>query len=142
MNDLQKQLELISKTLSILASQVETVSECIAGSNTGGFVAAPKVVLQQPAETRAAKVVKTEEASPEGLSSGSTGKSVEILKAVYDVIRRSRKGTTIKNLREKTELGPRQVSNALYKLTKQGLIKTKSRGIYVKGEFLDMEKLV
>ena len=133
MNDLQKQLELISKTLSILASQVELVSECLQGRGSGSMSGRAKLVAQQPAESRTVKMVKKEvEQAQETNDMDSAGKSVEILKAVYDVIRRSRKGTSIKNLREKTQLGPRQVSNALYKLTKQGLIKTKTRGIYVK----------
>ena len=33
-------------------------------------------------------------------------------------------------LKKKTNLEPRQLSNALYKLTKKGTIEAKSRGIY------------
>jgi hypothetical protein len=35
-------------------------------------------------------------------------------------------------LKEKTDLTPKQLSNALYKLTKQGKIEAISRGLYVK----------
>ena len=51
---------------------------------------------------------------------------------VFDVIRRSRNGATIANLKSKTQLESRQLSNALYKLSKKGKIKSKSRGVYIK----------
>jgi predicted Rossmann fold nucleotide-binding protein DprA/Smf involved in DNA uptake len=55
-----------------------------------------------------------------------------VLENVYDTIRASRKGISIPDLRTRTGLGARQLSNALYKLTKKGIVKTQSRGIYVK----------
>jgi predicted Rossmann fold nucleotide-binding protein DprA/Smf involved in DNA uptake len=51
---------------------------------------------------------------------------------VLDVIKRSRNGATIAALKTKTELESRQLSNALYKLSKKGKIKAKSRGVYIK----------
>ncbi|MBW1955965.1 MAG: winged helix DNA-binding protein [Deltaproteobacteria bacterium] len=45
---------------------------------------------------------------------------------------RSKKGVAIANIKKKTNLETRQLSNALYKLTKKGLIKTESRGVYTK----------
>jgi hypothetical protein len=39
---------------------------------------------------------------------------------------------TIATLKAKTKLDSRQLSNALYKLSKKGMIRTKSRGVYVK----------
>ena len=41
-------------------------------------------------------------------------------------------GITIAQLKGKTALDDRQLSNALYKLTKKGMIAAKSRGVYVK----------
>jgi predicted transcriptional regulator of viral defense system len=55
-----------------------------------------------------------------------------MLDAVFDIIKRTKKGVTVAQLREKTKLDSRQLSNALYKLTKKGAIQTKSRGLYVK----------
>jgi lambda repressor-like predicted transcriptional regulator len=51
---------------------------------------------------------------------------------VLDAIKRSRKGISIAQLKQKTALGDRQLSNALYKLTKKGIVHAKSRGVYVK----------
>jgi hypothetical protein len=55
-----------------------------------------------------------------------------VLDSVYKAIRRSRNGITIAQLKGKTALDDRQLSNALYKLTKKGMIEAKSRGVYVK----------
>jgi predicted Rossmann fold nucleotide-binding protein DprA/Smf involved in DNA uptake len=55
-----------------------------------------------------------------------------VLDNVFGVVRRSRSGATIAKLKEKTGLDSRQLSNALYKLSKKGKIKAKSRGHYIK----------
>jgi lambda repressor-like predicted transcriptional regulator len=48
------------------------------------------------------------------------------------VIQRSKKGATIATLKTKTGLDSRQLSNALYKLSKKQLVHAKSRGVYFK----------
>jgi hypothetical protein len=55
-----------------------------------------------------------------------------VLDSIYKAIRRSRKGISIVQLKSKIALDDRQISNALYKLTKKGLVRTKSRGVYIK----------
>jgi DNA-binding MarR family transcriptional regulator len=55
-----------------------------------------------------------------------------VLESVYNAIRRSRNGLSISQLIAKTKLEPRQLSNALYKLSKKGLVRTRARGTYVK----------
>jgi predicted Rossmann fold nucleotide-binding protein DprA/Smf involved in DNA uptake len=55
-----------------------------------------------------------------------------VLDLVFDEIRKSRNGATIAHLKSKTALESRQLSNALYKLSKKGKIKAKSRGVYIK----------
>ena len=142
MNELQKQLNMISQTLALLSDQIEMVSGYLKKEEAVAkpVKAAPapvekpvKAEKKKAAKPKAAPVVKVvEEAAPVEEDSFPSDKPAEILKSVLEVIKRSRKGTSIKILREKTGFGPRQVSNALYKLTKQGVIKTKSRGIYVK----------
>ncbi|MBW1841744.1 MAG: hypothetical protein JRI75_08105, partial [Deltaproteobacteria bacterium] len=46
--------------------------------------------------------------------------------------KKSKKGVNIATLKEKTGFNPKQVSNALFKLSAKGMIATKSRGVYVK----------
>jgi hypothetical protein len=55
-----------------------------------------------------------------------------LLDSIYKAIRNSRNGISILQLKAKTALDERQISNALYKLTKKGMVRTKSRGVYIK----------
>jgi hypothetical protein len=55
-----------------------------------------------------------------------------VLDSVYGAIKRSRSGIRIAQLKSKTGLGDRQLSNALYKLTKKGMVYAKTRGVYTK----------
>ena len=111
MKKLQNQLKTVSKSLATLSKQVEKISQQISQ--------APPAKKAAPAGKPAAK-----KAAPAG------GKTV--LDSVYDVIMRSKKGATVAQLKEKTKLDARQLSNALYKLSKKGQVYAKSRGLYVK----------
>ena len=59
-------------------------------------------------------------------------KGETVLSTVFDAIKRSKKGVPIEKIKDKSGFDGRQLSNALYKLTKQGKIKTVSRGVYIK----------
>jgi predicted Rossmann fold nucleotide-binding protein DprA/Smf involved in DNA uptake len=111
MNKLQDQLKSVSKSLASLSKQVDRISK----SANKLHSAKPATTARKPASKRAA------------ISRGKT-----VLDTVLDGIKRSRKGATIAQLKAKTELDARQLSNALYKLTKKGLIRAQSRGLYVK----------
>jgi predicted Rossmann fold nucleotide-binding protein DprA/Smf involved in DNA uptake len=111
MKKLQNQLKTVSKSLAALSRQVEKISQ--------------QVAQAQPAKKAApAAKAAVKRAAPAG------GKTV--LDSVYDVISRSRKGATVAQLKDKTNLNARQLSNALYKLSKKGQVYAKSRGLYVK----------
>jgi len=62
----------------------------------------------------------------------AAAKAPTLLDSVYDVVKRSRNGVAIATLKAKTNLNPRQISNALHKLSNYGKIKAKSRGLYIK----------
>lgn len=112
MKKTKEQLAGIAKTLSSLSKQVERLSK--------------QVGLPAPAKKATkGKAVRTP-------AKAKSQKKDTVLDSVYDSIKRSRNGVTIPSLRSKTGLGARQLSNALYKLTKKKLIQTKSRGVYVK----------
>ncbi|MBC8459811.1 MAG: hypothetical protein H8D67_17605 [Deltaproteobacteria bacterium] len=59
----------------------------------------------------------------------------EKVKSPYDtvvgIVRRSRKGITVVNIREKTRFDDKQIRTFIYKAKRQGKIKNKSRGVYV-----------
>jgi DNA-binding transcriptional ArsR family regulator len=89
-----------------------------------------------------AKEVTRSTAGAKGASGPASGKKTRgaaasvrrdtVLDSVFETIKRNRSGISIAQLKKKTDLGDRQLSNALYKLTKKGMVHAKSRGIYVK----------
>ena len=117
MKNLQSQLKTVSKSLAALSKQVEKLSN---------QVEKPKAVKKTAAAKKpaAVKKVAAKKATPAG------GKTV--LDTVLDVIKRSKKGVTVAQLKTKTQLDARQLSNALYKLSKKGMVQAPSRGLYVK----------
>ena len=125
MKKVQTQLKSIAKSLSALSKQVDSVSTLL-GKAQPAKKAAPQ--KKAPKKVAAKKVVakKTVE------KKAAPAKKKNVLDTVLGVIKRSRKGISIPALKEKTSLDSRQLSNALYKLAKQGVIASKSRGIYIK----------
>jgi len=113
MKNLQSQLKTVSKSLAALSKQVEKLSAQAAKSKPA----------KKPAAAKKA-------AAPKAKAAPAGGKTV--LDTVYDVIKRSKKGVTVAQLKTKTQLDARQLSNALYKLSKKGLVHPKSRGLYEK----------
>lgn len=113
MKKLQEQLAWISKTLAGLVRQVDQVAR--------------KVGKAAPAAGRKGRPGRKPAKALPALTRTDT-----VLESVYHAIRRSRNGLSISQLIGKTKLEPRQLSNALYKLSKKGLVRTRARGIYVK----------
>ena len=115
MKNLQSQLKTVSKSLAALSKQVEKLSS---------QVEKPKAVKKTVAKKTAVKKATVKKAAPAG------GKTV--LDTVFDAIKRSKKGVTVTQLKMKTKLNARQLSNALYKLSNKGMVQAPSRGLYVK----------
>jgi lambda repressor-like predicted transcriptional regulator len=136
MKKIKAQLKTLSKSLATLSIQVEKITnqvdklqapqKAVPAKKTVAKkkVAKKKVAKKKVAKKKAAKKAAAKKAAP--------AKQETMLDAVFDVIKRTKKGVTVSQLREKTKLDSRQLSNALYKLTKKGEIQTKSRGLYVK----------
>ena len=126
MKKIKAQLKTLSKSLATISKQVEKITNQVDKLQT------PKKAA--PAKKAAAKkkVAKKKVVKKAAAKKKAPAKQVTMLDAVFDVIKRTKKGVTVTQLREKTKLDSRQLSNALYKLTKKGAIQTKSRGLYVK----------
>jgi DNA-binding transcriptional ArsR family regulator len=117
MKNFQEQLAWISKTLSGLSKQVDKITQQVAkAASPAGRKAKPGRKPAKKAPVQRAGLKRTD----------------TVLESVYTAITRNRSGLSIAQLQRKTDLGPRQLSNALYKLTKKGLVRTQSRGVYVK----------
>ena len=123
MTQASNQLKSIAKHLTALSKQVEKLSKQV-DKGLAAKKTAPKSTKAKPKAKKAAPVKKVKKVIVD--------KGATVLNSVFDVIKKSRKGISIAQLKEKTDLNPRQLSNALYKLTKKGSIKSMSRGIYTK----------
>ena len=86
--------------------------------------AATKKTVKKKAKATATK--KTAKKKAEAAQASS------VIDAVFTAIKKTRKGITISEIKDKTKLESRQISNAVYKLSKRGQIKTTKRGVYVK----------
>ena len=117
MKKLQDQLKSVSKSLVSLSKQVESLSKQV-----------------DKFQGKKTTVRKKETASAGETAKAAAAKGATVLDSVFDVIKRSRTGASIARLKEKTGLEARQLSNALYKLSKRGKIETKARGLYVKSK--------
>jgi hypothetical protein len=114
MKKLQEQLAWISQTLSGLSRHVSQIARQVATPAVGAKVKAAASATK-PASSKTARIRRD-----------------TVLDSVFEAIKRSRSGISIAQLKQKTELGDRQLSNALYKLTKKGMVHAKSRGVYVR----------
>jgi len=126
MKKIKAQLKTLSKSLAAISKQVEKIT------NQVDKLTAPKKAVPAKKTVAKKKVAKKKVAKKAAAKKTAPAKQVTMLDAVFDVIKRTKKGVTVAQLREKTKLDSRQLSNALYKLTKKGAIQTKSRGLYVK----------
>jgi len=134
---LQNQLKTISKSLVDLSKKVEKFSAELAKMESKKSAPAKKSTAKKaapekkaPAKKTAKKPAKKTAKKPAKKASSTTKPTV--LDSVFDVVKRSRKGVDIATLKKKTGLQSRQLSNALYKLSKRGVIEAQSRGTYVK----------
>jgi uncharacterized protein YoxC len=117
MPKLQTQLSTVSKSLAALAKQVERISK--------------QVDKLQPARKAAAKPKAAPKRKP-AARKAAAARGTTVLDAVFDAIRRNKNGVSVAQLKQRTKLDARQLSNALYKLSKKGQVYAKSRGLYVK----------
>ena len=146
MKDVQKELLAISTALSSLVAKVEKMVETIeTGSGTAAPAKKAKPAKKKKAAAKKTKpAAKTSKAAPkkraakkkapakQEAAADASGAQPTMLDNILTMISRSRNGITVERLKKRTGLEARQVSNALYKLTKKGKIETLSRGVYVK----------
>ena len=124
MKKMKDQLKSISRSLASLSKQVDGLTKQVDKLQPAKKAAPKKKVAPKP-KTKTAAAKKP-------VKRAARAKSTTVLDSVLTVIKRSRKGVGIADLKAKTKLDSRQLSNALYKLTKKGMVRAKSRGVYVK----------
>ena len=115
MKSMHQQLKEISSSLTVLARQVDRFSRQVERMNRNEFTG-----------------ITGTQGERKGNGRRSPGaKRATVLDTVYDAVRRSKSGASLNLLRQKTGLESRQLSNALYKLTKKGMVEAKKRGVYI-----------
>jgi predicted Rossmann fold nucleotide-binding protein DprA/Smf involved in DNA uptake len=131
MKKITTQLKTLSKSLDMLSKKVEKIIQDVDKVKAPKKAAPAKKTVVKKAVAKKAATKKT--AAKKTVSKkAAPAQQVTMLDNVFDIIKRTKKGVTVAQLKEKTQLNSRQLSNALYKLTKKGKIQTKSRGLYVK----------
>jgi hypothetical protein len=98
----------------------------VAIKERGVYIALSSSISPKPHKARKKKPVKAvkKESSKNAVAKGT------LVDSVFKVIKRRKKGFTVEELRNETGLEPRQLSNALYKLSRRGLVFSKKRGLY------------
>ena len=126
MKKMKDQLKSISKSLVSLSKQVDRLTKQVDKLQPAKKAAPKKAVKKKAAPKRKPAARKTV------AKRTSAAKSTTVLDTVFNVIKSNRNGVSIAALKAKTKLDSRQLSNALYKLSKKGQVRAKSRGVYVK----------
>jgi predicted Rossmann fold nucleotide-binding protein DprA/Smf involved in DNA uptake len=123
------------KLLKNIAADLKTISKEITAIATQvGKVTKPQA--KATAKTKRVKKVKkvskvkTPKKSTSKKTSPSAKASSSIVDSVFEVIKNAGGGIAHVAILEKTGFGQRQVSNAVFKLKKQGKVKNVGRGVY------------
>jgi len=125
MKKLKDQLKTISSSLTSLSKQVEKIIKQVENLQPKKAAVAPKKTAAK--KKAAPKKVAPKKAAPKK----APAKPPTVIDSILNAIKKTKKGITIAQLKEKTEFNSKQLSNALYKLTKKGKIEATSRGLYV-----------
>ena len=141
MKKMKKDLEAISKALNGLAQKVQKMQEQI-GEETKptkkpkAKAVKKKAVKKAPARKAAVKKapikkVAAKKAAPKKtmLKIASQATAVD---TAFNIIKRYKKGVNMATLMEKTGYNQKKIANLVFKLRKQGKIKSVSKGVYVK----------
>lgn len=127
MKKLKVQLNTVTKSLAALSKQVDKITKQLDKLKAPKAAPAKKAVAKKKAPAKKAVAKKKAPAKKAAAKTKAT-----VLDTVFGAIKKARKGISVAALKEKTKLNPRQLSNALYKLSNKGMIAAKSRGLYVK----------
>ena len=112
MKQLKRDLQAVSKSLKQLTLRTEKIAKNL-----------DKLERPKPVKKSKAKAKSKVTTKPVKVSAAAT---------VLAIIKRSRKGVDVATLKNKAELEGRTVNNIIFRLKKEGKIKSSGRGIYVK----------
>lgn len=132
MKELDVALKAVVEGLRVLAQGVEKIAEKLEGSVPKKKAKAKSVrkTVAKPKKAAPEKVVAKKLASKKA----PVKKAVKVTAAdtVLAIINRSKKGVDSANLAKKTGFDKKKVANIVFKLRKQGRVKSVSKGVYTK----------
>jgi hypothetical protein len=121
MDSVKNSLIAVSSSLKNLADSVEKLSDSISSPAKSKSTAKSASAKPSHGKTKTPAKVKIV---------NTTSKKTTAIDSVHGFIKRSKKGVTTALLVKKTGFNEKKVQNMVYKLKKQGKIKTEKRGVY------------
>ena len=112
----------MAKGIDALADKLDTLSKSKFNEIAKGK-AKPKSKAAAKAKTKAKKAPAKRDAGK---------KPATAIDTVYTIIKKSKKGVNTATLMEKSGFDRKKISNVIYKLKKQGKIKSAGKGVYLK----------
>ena len=126
-----KQADALMPSKPVPAAKKTVAKKAVAKKTAPKKAVAKKAVAKKTvAKKTAAKKTAAKKKPP--AAKVAPPKQLAVLDSVFDSIKRAKKGVTVAQIKEKLDLNAKQLSNALYKLSKKGKIEAKSRGLYFK----------
>ncbi|MBW2238612.1 MAG: hypothetical protein JRF39_06160 [Deltaproteobacteria bacterium] len=131
MMKLKKDLEAILKALNGLAQKVEKLQEQIGEETKPTKKSKAKAVKKKAVKKTPIKKIAAKKAAPKK-AVRKKAKPVTAADTVLAIIKRYKKGVGNAALMEKTGYNQKKIANLVFKLRKQGKIKSVDKGVYVK----------
>ena len=133
MKNLKKNLQTVNKELKALAKKVDKIVIAV------GKLEKPKVTKKPKAKPVKAKPVKAKPAKKTVAKKVAVKKpaakkpgQLTAVDTVFGFINRSKKGIDTAALIKKTGFNEKKIHNIVYKLKKQGKVKSEGKGVYLK----------
>jgi len=117
MNELDLFLKTVVESMKSMAKGIEVLAEKLDAVAKSRMDEKPK---------------KNSKAAPKAPAKQKKKKRATAADTVLAIINRSRKGVDTKTLMKKTGFNAKKINNNIYKLTKEGKIKSIGRGVYLK----------
>ena len=132
MKNLKKNLQAVNRELKALAKKVDKIVAAVGKLEKPKVAKKPKakVVKRKPVRKTVAKKAAAKKRTVKKPAKKKTTKTA--IDSILTMIRRSKKGVSAATLMKKTGFSEKQIHNNVYKLKKQGKVKSVGRGVYLK----------
>jgi hypothetical protein len=128
MKEYNNLLKMVSDGLRLISQGVEAISEKIEEVAKSQTAEESKRKTSRPAPSGKKAAAK----KPAKTSQKKTAAVPTAVETVYKIIGGSKKGVDTATLMKKTGFDRKKIANIIYKLGKQGKIKSSDKGVYVK----------